>query len=159
MKIYNRILVFALGLVILGSCSVSKVNSKLIVGYWKYEKMERFSKISNGKKTAADTLSDEQSLMELKKSYRDQDKKQIAAMNETMYTALSFKEDKTATVIFRKNNFHGVWKMNRKGNKIVVTDTTSKTYVVQITAVDSLYLKTLNPVLDGNLQRIFRKQP
>ncbi|MCX6266756.1 MAG: hypothetical protein NTW16_05275 [Bacteroidetes bacterium] len=135
------------------------MNSKLIVGYWKYEKMERFSKISNGKKTAADTLSDEQSLMELKKSYRDQDKKQIAAMNETMYTALSFKEDKTATVIFRKNNFHGVWKMNRKGNKIVVTDTTSKTYVVQITAVDSLYLKTLNPVLDGNLQRIFRKQP
>jgi hypothetical protein len=157
MKNSIRVIIFIIGITFLGSCSVSNVNQKLILGSWKYEKMGPY--ISGGSGATGDTVSEGQSLIELKNRYKDAGKEQMRELNETMYTGLIFKEDKTVSIMLRKGQIHGVWKMNSRGDKITVKDTaTSKKYILHIVTIDSLQLKTENPVLDGKLQRNYRKQ-
>jgi hypothetical protein len=155
MKNCTRFLIFVIGIIFLGSCSVSK-NQKLIIGNWQYEKMGYITK-DRSANPDIDTISDSQSLVDLKNRYKDAGKEQSRALRESMYKGFSFRDDKTATLFSRGKVTHGVWKMNSKGNKIVVKDSASQKYVIQIAALDTLYLKTVNAVLDGTLQRSYKK--
>ncbi len=159
MKNSVRLLFFVIGITFFGSCSVSHVNNKLIIGSWKYDKIGPF--ISNNKnvKAKTDSLSEEQSLNEFKKGYQNAGKDQKRALKETMYSGFLFKDDKTAIISFGQKDIHTVWKMNSKGNNIVMKDTaTSKKYIVHVVSVDSITLKTESEVLLGKLQRSFKKQ-
>ena len=159
MKNSIRLLFFVIGITFFASCSVSHVNNKLIIGNWKSEKIGPF--ISNNKsvKPKTDSLSDEQSLNEFKQGYQNAGKDQKRALKETMYSGFLFKEDKTAVLSLGSKEIHTVWKMNSKGNNIVLKDTaTLKKYVIHIVSVDSITLRTETEVLQGKLQRSFKKQ-
>jgi hypothetical protein len=158
MKKFSRFLTFAIVLTILGSCSLSKVNSKLVIGNWQYEKMGPYISKNRSANPTGDTISTKESLIELKTRYKDADKEEVKALRESMYKGFSFREDKTVTVFSRGYHNEGTWKLNFKGNKIVIKDSVSQKHVIQIFKLDSLNLVTVNPVLDGSLQRIYGKR-
>lgn len=155
MKNILYFVIFITGSLYLGSCSVSHVNNKLIVGHWKKEQPGSYS---NGKNSRGDTLSDDQRLVELKKLYLEAGKDKVQGLRDMMYTDLSFKADKTVTLSTGKKNIHGKWKMNSKGNKVVITDTSAAVkHTLIIVSVDSLSLKISQPVIEGSFQQDFKK--
>jgi hypothetical protein len=155
MKKSIRLIIFFIGIIFLMSCTVSHLNSQLIIGKWKKEQPGSYS---NGKNSRGDTLSDAQRLVELKKLYLEAGKDKVQGLRDMMYTDISFKADKTVTLSTGKKNIHGNWKMNSKGNKVVITDTSAAVkHTLIIVSVDSLSLKISQPVIEGNFQQDFKK--
>jgi len=158
MKNPVRIFLLAALVISLGSCSVSRNNKKLIVGNWQYEKMGRFVSDKHGHDPRWDTLSDQQSLVEFKKSTEEGGKEQILAMSEAMFMGMSVRPDKSITFKTRKKECYGTWKISSSGKKLTVKDTViSKTYTLQIIAIDSASFTAGFAVKDGRLQRIYKR--
>jgi len=142
-----------------GSCSVSRNNKKLIIGNWQYEKMGRFVSDNQGNDPRWDTLSDRQSLVEFKKkSEEGGNKEQILALSEAMFMGMSVRPDKSITFKTRKKDCYGTWKIGGFGKKLTVKDTAaSKTYTLQIVAIDSANFTAGFAVPEGKLQRIYKR--
>jgi hypothetical protein len=158
MKNQGRILLLIAVVISLGSCSVSRNNKKLIVGNWQYEKMGRFVSDNQGQDPRWDTLSDHQSLVEFKKKSEEGGKEQILALSEAMFMGMSFRPDKSITFKTRKKECYGTWKISGFGKKLTVKDTSaSKTYTLQIIAIDSARFTAGFAVKDGKLQRVYKR--
>ena len=156
MKKLIGLLLFVTGSIFLGSCTVSHVNNTLIVGNWQKEHGVAYVRDKSSK---ADSISDAQQMIELKNQYLAAGKGKAQGLRDMLYTGISFKADKTVTLSTGKKNIHGVWKMNSKGDKVVVTDTsTAVKRTLIIVSIDSLHLKISQPVIEGNFQQDFKKK-
>lgn len=144
-------------LLLLGSCTASRVNKKLLIGTWKQEKFGPYIK---NQSQFSDSLSDEQSIQELRMATKNSGKDQEQLLRSMRFSTITFKENKTAFVSsLKKEQLQIYWKINLKGNKITIKNPqTSKKFILQIDKIDSLHLKTRQTVIGGRLQQSFKKQ-
>lgn len=159
MKYSIRTLSFFIVLTFLGSCSVSNVNSKLVIGKWTREKTGPYTSNSQNKAQPGKTVSENQSMTDMRKDFGNPGKSGKEMLQGVMFTGISFKNDKTASVFYSDNELHKKWKMNRSGNKIVLKDSaSSKKITINILSVDALHLKAKYFFPQGNLQIDYLKQ-
>ncbi len=166
------LLVFS-AMIMLGSCSVSNMNKQLILGRWEVVKTGPFIQ----KNTAAESLQagdsltalalnpdvqaemERQGMTNYKNIARDTKKKQRQVMRASLFSSVVFDADQTATLYFGKKGFPAQWKMNRRGNKIMMRDTASSIKAtLTVVLLDSLNLKTINKFPEGKLEKTYLRQ-
>lgn len=157
------------------SCSVSSLDRKVIIGTWKKEKTEYLPvKEISEKKTEGkevNTISanidpneasglDKESLnlLEFKKSIEQAEPRSQMLITSAYKPLMIFREDTTVTLTFLKDTINGVWKINGKGDKIIVKDKTNFKITLNIEKVNSEDLIISEKFPDGILQVQYKKQ-
>lgn len=176
MKNSISIIIFFIGTLFLGSCTVSNMNSKFILGHWKTEQTGPFITKSNQQKAGiqpggTESLPDtanisafraetsRNSMVEFKNESKNAKKEQGQIMRLSLFTGITFNENKTATVYYGKKEFPAKWKMSSSGKKVTLQDTSaSKKMLIRITSMDSLHMTTINKFPKGKLQKTYSKQ-
>jgi hypothetical protein len=158
-------------LTLLGSCLVSCVNTNLLIGSWKQEKIDyipmktdslsatKLPKVLPGdqQKDGSENLND--NIMDFKRSVE-----QIASPNLDLFwksykPVMVFKENMTATIYFLNDTVNGSWKMNGGKSKIVIDDKReNQKIVVNLSEINSDYLLLTEKYSEGTYLVKYRRQ-
>jgi hypothetical protein len=173
MRTVKSIFFLFVGVIFLVSCTVSNVNEKLIVGRWKNGQIKYFianKKHANDTSFAAannlrlgwDTANrkrDEQnSMKEFKESMKTGSTIKPIDFMALMKTSMDFNPDKSATIYTAQGKHGGTWKMNGKGDKVFVMDTTAKKKItINIARLDSNNLMIFERIPSGDLFFSFKR--
>jgi|GEM_PF-858288 len=174
MKASKFIFISIISILFFWSCTVSNINEKLLIGNWTNGRIKSFivnKKFSDDTTfTASNKLrlnldsanieaNERTSLTEFKIGLRAIGPIQPGIFTANMKSEMNFKPDKTVTFLFRKGiMLNGRWKMNRKGNKVMVKDTvTNKKHTINVAEIDLSKLLIYERFPVGDLMIIYNK--
>ncbi|MEI6455796.1 MAG: hypothetical protein WCO93_05870 [bacterium] len=173
MRTVKFIFFFFVGVIFFVSCTLSKVNEKLIIGKWKNGQIKSFvvdkkyasdtsfaasNKLRLGQDTLNTKETESKSLREFKQAVRSKGISNPNEIKTILKTEIDFKPDKTISIFFKKGKFDGTWKMNMKGNKVIVKDSiTQKKNTIYIIDINQQELKISEKIPKGNLITSFKR--
>jgi len=173
MKTYRFIFLAIIGISFFSSCTVSHVNENLIIGDWKMGKIQSFivdkklagdtvytasNKLRLGLDSANISVNEKASLLEFKQGFKAKGNSKPVSVLTDMKNEMNFKPDKTVTILLKSGSLNGTWKMNGKGNKIVVKDAlTKKKSTINIFDLDLSKLIICEQLPTGNLTILYKK--
>lgn len=173
MKAYKFLFLSVISIFFFWSCTVSHVNETLIIGTWTNGKIKSFivnkkfaedttftvsNKLRLGLDPAHITANEKTSLQEFKNGVKASGSFKPGSIMSNVKTEMNFKPDKTVTLLYRKGKIDGTWKMNSKGNKIIVKDTVTKEKLtINIAEINPSKLIIYEPVPIGDLMITFSK--
>ena len=158
-------------LTLLGSYLVSCVNSNILIGSWKKEKIEYIpaktdslsaTKLPNvlpggQQKDGSDEL--DKNMMDFKRSVEQIASPSLDLFWKSYKPVMDFKENMTATIFFLNDTVNGSWKMNWEKRKIVIDDKRkNQKIVVNLLEITSDYLLITEKYSEGTYQVKYRKQ-
>jgi hypothetical protein len=173
MKTYRFILSTIIGIAFFSSCTVSHVNENLILGKWKNGKLKSFivdkkfagdtayttsNKLRLGLDSANLLANEKASLLEFKQSTRTERDVKPTGGPPNIKTEMTFKKDKTVSILLKKGSIEGTWKMNGKGNKVIIMESaTKKKSTINIANIDLANLVIYEKYPAGKLTIVYSK--